>query len=101
MVWPGGPDHRCRFGGVCALRGGRGVCGRGGCCWGWVVGLGCVELSWCGWRGRRSGFSGGGEGPALFGVGEAEGGESGEVGRGGEEAEVRGDAEPAAHAGAA
>ena len=48
------------------------------------------------------GGSGGVECPAVVGgVGEAEAGESGEVGGGGEEGEVGGDAEPATRAGAA
>src|SRR3954470_832943 len=53
------------------------------------------------WLGRGGGLSGVVDGPAaVWGVGEAECGESGEVDRGGEEVEVGGDAEPAAHAGA-
>jgi hypothetical protein len=39
-----------------------------------------------------AGCSGGVEGPGAVGVGESEFGESGEVGRGGEEGEVGGDA---------
>src|SRR5262249_45045230 len=52
--------------------------------------------------GRVGGGSGSVEDPAtVWSVGDAEGGEAGKVGRGGEEVEVSGDTGLAAHAGAA